>query len=134
MQVVCEQVARRRPRYRFPGPPRLGGRSVRHRIEERTHHGDCRGSVGDCVVHLDEQPDPLLRQPGEEAHLPQRQRPVQAVVPQLLDREQELGLVAGVRKRRYPDVVPDVEHRGVHPQRAAQSPPREIEDLPEPGT
>jgi hypothetical protein len=116
-----EELALGRHRRRCPGSARACG-DVGGRVEERAdgrHAGD---AVRDRVVHAHEQPDPPLRQAGDEPHLPQRSGPVQAVAAQLLGGGQQPGFVAGRLQGGDPHVVGDVEHRGVHPQRPAETP------------
>jgi len=85
------------------------------------------------VAHAHEQADPPVRQPGEEPHLPQWPCPVQAPAAQLLGGDQQLSLLPRRGKGDHPHMLGEVEHRGVHPQRTAQPPPRHVEQLPEPG-
>jgi hypothetical protein len=49
----------------------------------------------------------------------------------LLDRQQELSLVAGRRQRKHADVIREVKRWSVHPERAAQLSRRYEEQLPE---
>ena len=60
-------------------------------------------------------PDPALRQPGQQPHLPQRPGPVQADPPQLLSGAQQRSLVTGSRDRDHPHMIGEVEGRGVYP-------------------
>jgi hypothetical protein len=46
-------------------------------IDERGERGHTGDAVGDGVVHLHEEPHTLVRQSGQEPHLPQRPGPVQ---------------------------------------------------------
>jgi len=60
-------------------------------------------------------PDPVLRPPGQQPHLPQPPGPVQADPPQLLSGAQQRSLVTGSRDRDHPHMIGQVEGRGVYP-------------------
>jgi hypothetical protein len=88
-QVIREQRTpgrhgRRRPRRRVR--PRWIGDGINKRAEG----GDPGDAVGDGVVDLHEQAHPPVGQAGQEPHLPQRPRPAQATVAQLLAGRQQL--------------------------------------------
>jgi hypothetical protein len=51
--------------------------------------------------------------------------------PQLLDGDQERGLVAGGRERNCPQVLAQIEVRGVNPDRPAKQTARHVEKLAE---
>jgi hypothetical protein len=72
-------------------------------------------------------------QPGEEPHLPQRPRAGKRATAERLAGTQHVGVVARGRDGEDPDVIVDVERRGVEPQRPAEAETRHAQDLPEPG-
>ena len=82
-------------------------------------------------MHLHEEPDPSVRQAGQEPHLPQRPGSVQLSPPELLTRREELLLVARRRHRNDPDVLRDVEGRGISPHGPSQPRPQPVQDLAE---
>jgi hypothetical protein len=100
---------------------------------EGAERGDARHPVGDRVVHLHEQADASVRQPGQEPQLPQRPRPVQPPVPQLLTGQQQPRLISRSSQREHPDVLGEIDRRRVDPQRPAQPEPRPVQQLPEAG-
>jgi hypothetical protein len=78
-QVVPEQPSRGREPLRHPRW-RLDLGWVGDWINERAERGHSGNPVGDCVVHLDEEPDPVVREARQEPHLPQRPAPVEWVL------------------------------------------------------
>ena len=124
-QITCRWRGCRCPRLRWPS------RRVWGRIQQRSKRGYPGDAVGDGVVHLDEHAHPVPGESRQERHFPQRPGPLQP--PQLLGGEQKRRLVTRVRKRHNPHVIAEVERRGIHPQRPAQPPPGNVEQLPEPG-
>ena len=91
------------------------GRVV-EQVAEELHAGE---AVGDCMMNPDEHADLVAGQSGQQPQLPQRARPVQRALPQLLARLQQLTLAGPSRKRARSDVVGDVEGWSVHPDRPA---------------
>ena len=102
-------------------------------IEEHGERGHTGDAVGDGVVHLDEQPHTLVRQTGQEPHLPQRPGPVQRAAAKCLAGDEELSLVARRRHRVHVDVLGDVERLGIRPHRPPQPHAGPVQNLTKPG-
>jgi hypothetical protein len=88
-------------------------RRVRDRIDERGQRGHTGDAVGDGVVHLHEEPHTILRQAGQEPHLPQRPGSVQRAPAEGLAGEEELFLISRRRHAVRGDVRGDVERLGI---------------------
>ena len=134
---------RRRRRLSRKSSPRRGQRGRRPRrrahlrrvgngIEERGERGHTGDAVGDGVVHLYEEPHTLVRQTGQEPHLPQRPGPVQRAAAECLAGDEELSLVARRWHRVHVDVLGDVERLGIRPHRPPQPRAGPVQDLTKP--
>jgi hypothetical protein len=129
-QVVAEERSRGRGRGRGPGRRDLDGR-VGGQVQQRAEGGHAGHAVRDGVVGAEEQAHLSPRQAGQDPGLPQRPGRVQASPVQPRARGQQLGLVAGRGHLVDPDVVGEVEGRGVDPERPAQPSPGPVQQLPE---
>ena len=130
-RLSCEQLPRAGHGGRCPGR-RADLRWVGDGVEERGEGGHAGDAIGDGVMHLDEEPDPVVRQAGQEPHLPQGPAPVQWTAPEPLAGEEELQLVARGRHRVDADVFGDVEGLGIAPHRPPQTASGPVQGLAEP--
>jgi hypothetical protein len=89
-------------------------------VNKRGERGHSSDAVGDGVVHLDEEPDPVVRQASQERHLPQGPAPVERATPEPLAGEKKMPFVAGGRDLVGADVLGDVEGPGIAPHRPPQ--------------
>jgi hypothetical protein len=121
-------------RHRCGGPRWCGRLSrFRHGVRERAEHCDAGNSVRDGVVQSHKEPDPSLRQTGQEPHLPKGPRPLQRAPPELFAGKQQLCVASWRRYREDRDVFGDVEGWSVYPQGPAEPDPRPVQELTEAG-
>ena len=78
-----------------------------------------------------EQPHLALGKAGQEPHLPQRARWVETLPQELLDGGEHLSFPGRRLEWQLPHVAGQIERRGIDPQRSAEAPPRNVDELSE---
>jgi hypothetical protein len=108
------------------------GASIGSGLKQCPENGHTCDAVGQYMMNLDQQAEPIVRESGKEPHLPEWPGLVKTGCSQLLRREQKLRFITGSWDCADAYVVAEIERRRIYPDRLTQTSSWSIEELTKP--